>query len=289
MNELLKNAFRQQIKMLSGFNFQDFVTELFLYKYGSDDYIVSRKAVDGGCDGIILSQRRVVACHAPENYSLQKFLKKIEQDFQKYRDNWEKKYPNWLFVTNQEPGEKVIKKIHQFKKGTPLLGTENLLAIIGEFDSYRRRKLGGTLRINPDFFAQDYIREIIDDLLRAPDIKHRHVEYSKAVYFPEKVELNFEVEDVEEVLRHFDNSVEYFPRIAEIIQGYDKDIDKIKDRIMNDFGDRKGTFKERLKQQLEMYVAKYSPEDDNYRFYIRAVLLYHFEQCIIGKKTEAEK
>ena len=46
----------------------------------------------------------------------------------------------------------------------------------------------------------------------------------------------------------------------------------------------------RAKYWMDKYLDKYSIEnDDDYRYYIRSILFYVFEQCFIGIKTEQEK
>ena len=43
------------------------------------------------------------------------------------------------------------------------------------------------------------------------------------------------------------------------------------------------------KQILNSNTEKYGNiSDDDYRFYVKTILLYMFEQCLIGKKTEKE-
>ena len=45
-----------------------------------------------------------------------KYIKKIEDDFKSYSDNWQSKYKNWMFVTNNDIPEWAIKKINSLKK-----------------------------------------------------------------------------------------------------------------------------------------------------------------------------
>lgn len=290
MNEPLKNVFEVQIKSLRGFGFQDFVNELFLMKLGEGDFIPPRKVKDKGCDGIIISERRVLACYAPQKYDYKVFRDKINSDFESYRENWEAEYPNWMFITNQDVSPDQVKEVDALKKRAAIFGVKNIISVIEGLDSYKRRKLGKYLRIDQDYFTQDYLREILEDLLKETDISEQSVHYSKAPYMPDKIELNYEREDIEGAFQEYDILVDHFPRILEIIQGYeDKEIDKIKLKIITDFNKKPGAFKERLEQQTEQYLEKYSPKDDNYLFFIRAILIYHFEQCLIGSKTEAEK
>ena len=69
----------------------------------------------------------------------------------------------------------------------------------------------------------------------------------------------------------------------------DEDFEKLKHRIKYDYTNKSGDFKTRLQQLTEKYLGKYSSEnDDDYLYYIRAVLIYLFEQCLIGNKIKGE-
>jgi hypothetical protein len=62
MNTPLQNILKTQIRSLRGFAFQDFITHLYLVKYGDKNFLPPRKVGDKGSDGIILSENMVVAC-----------------------------------------------------------------------------------------------------------------------------------------------------------------------------------------------------------------------------------
>ncbi len=75
---------------------------------------------------------------------------------------------------------------------------------------------------------------------------------------------------------------------ARLIRAYDDEEKKrIKAKILRDHNKYSGDFKTRLQSQTEAYLEKNagSEVDDDYEYFIRAVLLYHFEQCLLGKKA----
>ncbi len=80
--------------------------------------------------------------------------------------------------------------------------------------------------------------------------------------------------------------VNEFKAIESIIRGYrDNEKDLIKRRIMDDFNKLGVGFKKRLYDLTEQYTKQYSNiDDDGYKLSIKAVLLYMFEQCLVGKK-----
>jgi len=290
MNEPLQNRFKLQIEALGGFDFQDFVVELFLLKHGSTNFTVLRKKKDKGCDGVIVSDKRVIACYGPVENNQKKFDKKADEDFEDFVNNWQSQFPNWMFVVNHDVTPAQISKIEKLKKETPLIGIKNILSIISELDNYKKRKLAKYLNIEADFIAKDYLREILDDLLKNSSSDEPRKAYLKPVYFTDKVKLNFNASDVQGILIEYGLVAEYFADIEGLINGYEDDeIDRIKHRIITDFAQTQGKLKGRLGTLTKQYLAKYSSDaDDDYKFYIRALLIYIFEQCLIGSKTGKE-
>lgn len=290
MNSPLQNKFKIQVEALSGFDFQDFIVELFLLKYGSTGFIVLRKKNDKGCDGIIVSEQQVIACYGPIDNDQKKFDRKAEEDFEDFKNNWQSKFPNWMFVVNHEVKPAQINKIESLKKRTPLVGIKGILSIIDELDGFHKRILAKYLNIDSEFLAKDFLKEILDDLLKNSSSVEPRKEYNKPIYITDKVKLNFVSEDVQVALDEYDIVAEYFSDIQYLISSYeDDDIDKIKHRVVYDYSLTNGTFKERLNSLTNLYLGRYSSDgDDEYRFYVRALLIYIFEQCLIGTKTDTE-
>jgi len=293
METPLSNAFKIQIKSLSGFGFQEFVVKLFLLKHGADDFIPLREHKDEGCDGIIKSQGRVIACYGPDNYNEKSFYKKAKADFDAYKKNWEQQYPNWAFIVNHELSPEQIKTFERLKPGTQLIGIQQILSIIeNELNSGKRRKLAKYLNISSDYLVKDFLKEILDDLLQSPSTKDELRQlYNKPIYIEEKIKLNFDKKDVQTALEEYKIVAEYFSDIENLISSYDDDdIDKIKHKFIYDYSQKEGSFKKRLDLLTKFYLEKYSSaDDDECRFYIRALLLYIFEQCLIGDKTQEEE
>jgi len=292
MNSPLQNSFHIQIKSLYNFDFQDFITKLFMFRYGAENYTPPRDIKDKGADGIITKKETVVACYGPEKIDEKRYTKKIEDDFKSYSANWQSKYKNWMFVTNNDIPEWAIKKINSLKKDSSPVGLKNLLQIIDELSSFQKREIGNYLNVEKELFALDYLKEIIEDLIKETSFTDKNIEYKKQIYFPDKVNLNYKQEDIDSVFQEYDIYFEngVFNEIKSLLFGHeDEDTNKLKIRIINDFNNKSGDFKSRLQQLTEKYLDKYSSEnDDEYLFYIRAVLIYLFEQCLIGSKTKGE-
>ncbi len=289
MNSPLQNKFKIQIETLTGFDFQDFIAELFLLKYGSTGFTVLRKKKDKGCDGIIVSEKQIIACYGPVDNDQKKFDKKADEDFEDFKNHWQSKFPNWLFVVNHEVKPAQVNKIESLKEGTPLVGIKGILSIIDELDGFHKRKLAKYLNIDGEFLAKDFLKEIFDDLLKNSNSVEPRKEYYKPIYITDKVKLNFDEVDIQVVLDEYDIVAEYFRDIQDLIYGYeDDDIDKIKHKVVFDYSLTNGVFKDRFNSLSILYMSKYSADDDEYRFYVRAFLIYIFEQCLIGRKTDTE-
>jgi hypothetical protein len=86
MDNPLRNSFRIQIKSLYLFEFQNFITNLFMFRYGAENYIPPREIKDKGADGIIVNKNTVVACYGPKKIDKNKYLKKIKDDFKLYSE-----------------------------------------------------------------------------------------------------------------------------------------------------------------------------------------------------------
>ena len=237
MNNPLKNSFRIQIKSLTLFEFQDFITELFMLRYGSENYIAPREIKDKGADGIINSSKTLIACYGPKIIDKRKYLKKIQDDFNSYSDYWRADYKNWMFVTNNDIPEYGIKKINNLKPDASPIGVKNLLQFIEELSGSQKRKIGEYLNISEDLFARDYLKELIEDLIKDSEFTSENITYESQLYFPDKVALNFNQEDIDNILDEYDSYFEngVFSVIKGLLHGYtDEDFEKLKHKIKID-------------------------------------------------------
>jgi len=231
-----------------------------MFRYGAENYIPPRDIKDKGADGIITKKETIVACYGPEKIDQKRYTKKIADDFKSYADNWQSKYKNWMFVTNNDIPEWAIKKIHSLKKDSSPVGLKNLLQIVDELSSYQKREIGNYLNVPKELFAQDYLKEIIEDLIKEASFTDENVKYKQRINFPEKVSLNFEQENIDNILNDYESYIEsgVFNEISSLLFGYeDEDFEKLKHRIKYDYANKSGDFKNRLQQLIEKYLDKY--------------------------------
>lgn len=298
MEQILKNAFRTQIQSKEGFDFEDFIDELYLLKFGADNYLPIRASGDKGNDGTIISEKKVLACYAPKSYDKKEFEDKVNGtskktgDFKKYKDNWEGTYPNWEMHVNHDITPDQLKLINNLDGNTSIKGLTQIISIVeNDLTSNKRRKLASYLGIE-NFFIQDYIEEIINDLLNVSSSEDKPLNFNSKTLIPpqKKIELNFKKEDWDGINSEMILVMEEFMTITKILSGYDdNEINTLKSRIINDYNKLSGTFKNRLYNLTEQYTREYGNiKDDEYLKCVKSILLYMFEQCLIGKKTTSE-
>ncbi len=301
MNTPLQNRFETQLKALTGFDFQDMVIKIFQMKYGETGFTDIRPQKDKGNDGIVESEKRIIACYGPEeNQNTAKRLKDFETkakgDFEQYKTHWQAQYPNWSIVINHKIDPQYDKVVKGLNDQSTVVGISQLLTMIANLKNHQRRQLGAHLRIEAEFFSSEYLREFLDDLLQASEIKDTSILYDKKGYVPprKKMELNYGSSEIQDAINEFEFLSEsgVLKQVDDMMSCYeDEEIDRMKHRILYDYSNQtNGSFKERLKQLSEFYLGKYSSNnDDDYLHYIRAVLINLFEQCLIGFKTEQEQ
>lgn len=301
MNTPLQNRFETQLKALTGFDFQNMVIKIFQMKYGETGFTDIRPQKDKGNDGIIESEKRIIACYGPEetqntNKRQKDFEAKVKNDFKQYQTHWQAQYPNWSIVINHKIDPQYDKIVKGLNDHSTVVGIGQLITMIENLKNHQRRQLGAHLRIETEFFSFEYLRDFLDDLLKASEIRDTSVLYDKKGYIPpgKKMELNYSSAEIQDAINEFEFLSESgaLKQVDDMMSCYeDEEIDRMKHRILYDYSNyTNGSFKERLKQLSEFYLGKYSSnDDDDYLHYIRAVLIKLFEQCLIGFKTGQEQ
>ena len=206
-------------------------------------------------------------------------------------NSWKEQFSNWEMLVNHEISPDQLSLIEGLEGNTSIRGIKQILHIIeNDFTSNQRRKLATFLGIG-EYFKQDYILDIVQDLLDGAN-KDDTIPFDKEDLTPpkEKIELNFNEQDWDGVNSEMMLVMKDFTTISNIISGYeDNEKDLIKRRVIEDYNKSGGDFKARLNNLTEQYTKQYSNlDDDGYRLNVRAILLYMFEQCLIGKKTSKE-
>jgi hypothetical protein len=298
MNAPLQNMFKLQLKSFTGFEFQDAVVKVFLYKYGETDFTVMRHQKDKGCDGIIESEKRVIACFGPETTQDTRkrhndFSKKVNSDFELYKTNWQANYPNWTVVINHEIDPEYDRIVKKLSPRAQIFGLEQLLFMVDNLNSYQKHQLGKLFDIPKEFLSFDYLQDFLENILRKSESEYynENIKYDKdkLINAIEKIELNYDRADVQDAINEFNFLFEEgcLKLVSDVMSIYeDEAITRMKYKILSDYNNTNGDFKKRLEQLFNLYLQKYSSiGDDDYSLYIRAVLITLFEQCLIGNKV----
>jgi len=284
--KIIDKLFKLHIKNLTDTNFQLFINFLFKLIYGNDFKTIKQKK-DKGIDGIIESKKLAIAIYGPELNETRKFIRKIKPDFDKYFKFWKNSLPNWLVIYNNEILAGQYDFVKTLYKKSELWGINEIISEISNLTNSKKLKIGEYLGIDREYMSRNIMKEIIDDLI----VKQQKItkpEYKIALDIDKKIEINFGLHDVESVKKDFDICLEDFTSLNDILSGYENDdITKLKSNIISDFNFRHGSFKEKFYGIVDYYSRDYN-NDDEYKYYIRVILYYLFEQCLIGKLTEVE-
>ena len=304
MDKALKANIKELIKSKRGFEFEAFINEMHLIQYGANGYQPTRERSDDGAEGIILSSRTIIAAYGPDTYKEISFLKKINDDFEDFMNKWAKDNPNWnMYYNNSLAPEQIRisdnlielakKKLLTINK-VVIKGIDQIMQLIeSEFTNKQQRQLATLLGVPKELMIFDHIRSIIDDLISCVSIDEENVKYKIAVDVPEKIKLNYSEGDVKIAEEEYVdlNADGTLKKIWNIIATYEPEqINSLKLRIKREFNKINGTFKEKINGLTEKYLDKYtSGQDDDFEYYTRALLVYCFEQCMIGEKIIKEK
>lgn len=294
MDSVLRRLIQQAISDLKAMKFQYFVDELFSLYYGNDFTIVKQKH-DKGSDGII-SNNQIIACYAPEKYSLADFQNKInsqkegkEGDFVKYQSNWQETHPNWTVVYNGEWLANMILFVQNLKHDAQTIGQTNLVNMIEEMNWTKQQRIIRYLDIDEDYIKINLIEQVTDDLIKLVDKEEEEIESSEimnrfSTSLQKKVELNYEKNDIEVAKLEVQQYLQVSHHIEDIVRGFDK-LPVLKFKIQKDYLNlnKELEFKEHRAILLEKYVGKRS-NDELYCHYMDMFLIYIFEQCLIGQK-----
>lgn len=304
MDRALKANIKELIKSKRGFEFEAFLNEMLLIYYGKNGYQPTRERSDDGADGVILTTQTIVAAYAPDTYSERKFLRKVQDDFDDYLNKWVNDYPNWRMYYNNALAPAHIRvsaslKDDANKKGKQvgniaIEGIDQIMHLVEhDMSNIQQRAVANSLGVAKELLIFDHIRSIIDDLIMGGRIDNENVQYKAEVNIGEKIALNFTGEDARNAEEEYSELAinGTLKKIWDIISMYGvEQINTLKLKIKRDFNEISGGFKLKASALTQKYMDKYtSGQDDDFEYYTRALLVYCFEQCMIGTKTSGEK
>jgi len=298
MDRSLKASIESLIKSKRGFEFEAFVNKMHLVRYGSENYYCTRERRDEGADGIILTSNTVIASYGPDTYDETKYKKKANEDFDMYIEKWVNAHSNWCMYYNNSLAPAQIKHCELLKKNAKKKGHEVSVKVCGieqiihyietEFTNKQIRLLAENLGVNKDLMVFDYIKTILDDLIRGVGVESENIEYKNRIDIEEKITLNYSQEDKDAALDEYATLVidGTLTKIRDAFSTYEsEEINSIKMKIKRNFNQFSGDFKTKVNNVAQNYQSIYANiQDDDFEYYTRALLVYCFEQCMIGVK-----
>ncbi len=287
MEAIFKYQIKIAIDRLKENNFQDFVNVFYLKKYGSDFTPIKQKR-DKGCDGILWNKESL-AVYAPEKYNLRSFKKKIKEDHVNYVENWKNKLSEWRVVYNGEFTAEMVKYIDSLEKNSIKIGIAQIIDDIDCLNWVYQRAIAEYLGINEQFFINDLLQNVINDILKNVKASTKILPSQKPTYIEDKIQLNFNSNDVENAKIEYLNSLGSMGKLKDILKSYnDEEVAALKNKVITEYGKLSGDFKTRFNNLTDSLSGNHN-NDQQYKYYVRVILLYMFEICLIGKRSEAEK
>lgn len=287
MDQTFEYQIRLSIDKLKGESFNFFVNELLRAKHGNSFKSIQQKQ-DQGCDGI-LNDTKIIAAYAPSRYKLATFKSKIKKDRIAYETNWQKDYLQWMVIYNGELNANIIKFVNSLDSNADCWGIDDLMACIKSLQWSKVREISQYLGIDEQYFINDIIRNIVEDMLKDGEERSSELSYSHPVYMPDKIEKNYAKEDVQSAI---DEYTSYFPVLSslkDVLKSYKSDeIRALKVKVKEKYDTLGGNFKSKLSNLVDA-LSERNINDDVYKFYVRGVLIYIFEICLIGKKVDGEQ
>lgn len=303
MDKALRANIRELIKSKRGFEFENVISELNLIQYGSDGFQPTRERRDDGAEGLILSSKTIIAAYGPDAFNEKKFTTKVNDDFDDFLNKWAPENPNWIMHYNNSlaPAQlKITTQLKQIAKNQSIevehisiKGIDQIMHMIDqEFTSVQQRAVAKHLGVPRELIVFDHVRNIIEDLIQGVNIDNEVINYKVEIDIEEKIKLNYTEDDIDLALEEYANLNENgtLKNIWSILSTFQtEEINSLKLRIKRKFNNEKGNFKDKLEAITDRFLLKYANEnDDHFRYYISSLLVYCFEQCMIGEKTKIE-
>ncbi len=284
----MDNIFREQIRtaiaLLFTGNFQKFITWLFKKLY-NENFTPLNPQKDKGCDGI-LNNDTIIAIYGPtpERKSILKaFTDKIGEDYDAYKTNWKGNYPNWGVVYNGELTADRLQFLERLHENTLKMDINHLMKEIENRIFPFQRDVAVYLGIQLEFMRNSIIKQVIDDLIRSKNEDIYSQEISSPHDIEEKIKKNYDSTDFKEVKREHEEYYSEITHVYGILKAYDeREISVLKFQILSKFNILEGDFKIKF-NELHKLLIDGNEENDYFSFYVRVLLLYLFEICLLGE------
>lgn len=287
MDNIVREIVKAKITSFKGTGFQDALDRIYLCIYGDEGFQRVKQKRDGGSDGIV-NGTTILAAYSPEKYSLNDFKKKIGADFTSYTKNWASTHNDWVVVTNLESTAQMILYVKSLKNDTRIICIQSLLQLISEQTWTIKLSIFRALDISERYIINDVISTVIEDLIKLSDEGGTFKPYEKPAYIQDKISLNVSNENRDAFVDEYEESLALFPTVAHVVKSRDQSsVSALRSKIRATYISLAGTFEAKINELVNCF-SQDKRSDDFYRYNMRVVMLYFFEQCLYGLKPESE-
>jgi len=311
----LETAIRDKIRLSSGKQFQQMFWDIMVLR--CLDFQTPRMMHDKGNDGYSIMEKNFFSCYATEEikYDNDGTVKKMTDDYESFCKNWISKnyFEKWVFVTKENLMGKPHQKIVDLNMLADGVAKENwgMEQVVREILCLEIKDIVRILDLD-DFYLEGSVNEEKDFGVIGEIFEHM---YSKKINAPnidsikksdnfisliEKIPLNFSGEGLETakemIIRNWEHKVVVEKYVEEESRINPSRVESLIDMVQSDFrvvreSDHHGVAIESVRV-IEALAKKYLPiekqSNPDYVAGSRAVVLYLFEMCYLGKKTDDE-
>lgn len=287
MDNIVREVLKTKIMAFKGTAFQDALDRIYLCIYGESGFQRVKQKRDAGSDGIVNGET-VLAAYAPERYVLNDFKKKVGADFETYAKNWESTHCKWQVVTNLESTAQMIKFVSKLKADSSIICIEGLLQKISDKTWTIKLAIFRALDIPEQYLSSDVISTVIEDLIQITGQSDSFKSYEKPAYIKDKIELNVSEEHQAAFIDEYEELLPIFPLVSSVVGARSQgSVAAIRSKVRSTYTSLSGSFEKKL-NELVGIMSQGRSIDDYYRHNMRVVMLYFFEQCLFGVKTDTE-
>ncbi len=283
MDNNLRRRIKDALETRNQISFQQMVNKVFVCRY-KNDFTPVKPKWDRGSDGILFNNT-ILAVYAPTpriKNIYDEFEKKVRSDFQSYENNWKDSHPNWQIIYNGEFTAKMINLINEICPNVGKCDINHIMRIIEELKFVEYREIAQYLGISVEFISNDIIKQVIDDMIKVSiNIDNDLVELKNSPGILEKIKKNYKLSEVDAIRKEHELYHNDIAKLGEVLKAYDsEEITALKHKLYYRFTKLKGDFKIIFNNLFELITEDYT--DDVSKHWVRVILLYYFQDCLLG-------
>lgn len=288
--ESIATLLKGNIREWTALEFNEKINQIFQMVYGQDYKTIKQKR-DKGSDGIIETERISIACYGAEKPNSKDILKKIKTDYSKYEKHYKPLGYKFRFITNSEILGNVITELKKLDSDNDIWGINEIIEFIFRQPLIiRKRILSEVIGISEEFIEMDIFTEIIEDIVDRVTYSYNPPKFSGNItHLEEKVKKNFKkplyAQGIMNLYTDIYIKYQYFIRNA--FKSLDSDTVKtVESEVLGEYlklAQKSNSFDEIFEQLIDNFSAKYGTDEERKK-YVKMLILYIFEQCIIGQK-----